>query len=119
MLKFKEIDSFIEYLQFNLGFSVETLDAYRRDINSFYTYIYTNGKDILDVDKETIRDYLAKELEAGKTHKTLCRRLSCLRHYYDYLFDNGYVMQNPFYFINNPKKEKTLTHVLYPEQVET
>ncbi len=119
MLKFKEIDSFIEYLQFNLGFSVETLDAYRRDINSFYTYIYTNGKDILDVDKETIRDYLAKELEAGKTHKTLCRRLSCLRHYYDYLFDNGYVMQNPFYFINNPKKEKTLPHVLYPEQVET
>ena len=119
MLKFKDIDSFIEYLQFNLGFSVETLDAYRRDINSFYTYIYTNGKDILDVDKETIRDYLAKELEAGKTHKTLCRRLSCLRHYYDYLFDNGYVMQNPFYFINNPKKEKTLPHVLYPEQVET
>lgn len=119
MLKFKEIDNFIEYLQFNLGFSVETLDAYRRDINSFYTYIYTNGKDILDVDKETIRDYLAKELEAGKTHKTLCRRLSCLRHYYDYLFDNGYVMQNPFYFINNPKKEKTLPHVLYPEQVET
>lgn len=119
MLKFKEIDSFIEYLKFNLGFSVETLDAYRRDINSFYTYIYTNGKDILDVDKETIRDYLAKELEAGKTHKTLCRRLSCLRHYYDYLFDNGYVMQNPFYFINNPKKEKTLPHVLYPEQVET
>ena len=119
MLKFKEIDSFIEYLQFNLGFSVETLDAYRRDINSFYTYIYSNGKDILDVDKETIRDYLAKELEAGKTHKTLCRRLSCLRHYYDYLFDNGYVMQNSFYFINNPKKEKTLPHVLYPEQVET
>lgn len=119
MLKFKEIDSFIEYLQYNLGFSTETLDAYRRDINSFYTYIYTNGKDILDVDKETIRDYLAKELEAGKTHKTLCRRLSCLRHYYDYLFDNGYVMQNSFYFINNPKKEKTLPHVLYPEQVET
>lgn len=119
MLKFKEIDSFIEYLKFNLGFSVETLDAYRRDINSFYTYIYTNGKDILDVDKETIRDYLGKELEAGKTHKTLCRRLSCLRHYYDYLFDNGYVMQNPFYFINNPKKEMTLPHVLYPEQVET
>ena len=28
-------------------------------------------------------------------------------------------MQNPFYFINNPKKEKTLPHVLYPEQVET
>ena len=119
MPKFKEIDQFIEYLQYNLRFSDDTLDAYRRDINAFYIFIYSNGKDILDVDKETIRDYLAKELEDGKSHKTLCRRLSCLRHYYDYLFNNGFVMQNPFYFINNPKKEKTLPVILYPEQIET
>lgn len=118
MQELKEIKEFEEHLRFDLRFSEQTIDAYTRDINAFYAFIFAHGMDIKDVNKEIIRDYLSEELAKKRSHKTLCRHLSCLRHYYDFLLIHRYVEQNPFYFISNPKKEKTLPDVLYPEQIE-
>lgn len=115
-----EVTGFLEYLRHNLRFSEKTIDAYSRDINGFYEFLFSNSKDINDVDKEVIRDYLASEIEKGKSRKTLCRHLASLRHFYRYLLDNtDLVSSNPFELIDNPKKEKKLPDVLTETQIET
>ena len=65
LTKIKEIDEFVEYLELVLNFSKHTINSYQEDILSFYEFIFSNGKDINDVDSNIIRDYLSYGLEKG------------------------------------------------------
>lgn len=118
MAKMKEVDLFLTYIRYNLNFSEHTVKSYEEDIYSFYKFIFSQGVDIDDVDAPVIRNYLSTELARGISKKTLCRRLSCLRHYYGYLLNNKMVHENPFLFVQSPKKEIRYPQVLYVEQVE-
>ena len=118
MTKMKEVDLFLTYIRYNLNFSDHTVKSYEEDIYSFYKFIFSQGVDIGDVDAPVIRNYLSTELARGISKKTLCRRLSCLRHYYGYLLNNKMVHENPFLFVQSPKKEIRYPQVLYVEQVE-
>lgn len=113
----KEVEEFINHLKLDLFYSEHTCDAYERDIVSFYEFIFSQGKDYNEVDKELIRDFLAKELEKEHNESTIARRMSCLRHFYNYLLIHNYVSQNPFIFVSSPKKGVRYPDVLYPEQV--
>ena len=118
-MQIKEIEEFKNYLKYSLNYSDMTISSYERDIESFYMFIFSEGVDIDDVDAPIIRNYLSTQLEKGISKRTLCRRLSCYRHYYSFLLDKGYVHDNPFVFIHAPKKEIRYPRALYIEQIET
>lgn len=115
----KEIDLFTEHLKFDLNYSSKTIVSYQNDIKSFYNFIFSQGVDIDDVDPQIIRNYLSIELEKGHSKTTLCRRISCLRHFFDFLLDRGFIHENCFIFIASPKKDVHYPDVLYLEQIET
>ena len=117
-MQIKEIKEFIDYLRFNLNYSPMTVASYEKDIESFYSFIFVEGIDVDDVDLPIIRNYLSNQLEKGISKKTLCRRLSCFRHYYSFLLNKGYVHENCFIFVSSPKKEIRYPHALYIEQIE-
>lgn len=114
----KEIDEFLEYLQYVLNYSDKTISSYHSDILIFYNYIFGIGKDINDIDQLTIRSFLSEELSKGLTKKTCCRYISSLRHFYNFLFENKYVDHNPFLFVDSPKKEIRYPRALYVDQIE-
>ena len=114
----KEIDEFITHISLDLNFSKNTAKSYKKDIEDFYEFIFNQGIDIVDLDVQIIRNYLSKLLEEGKTKVTCCRKLSCLRHYFDYLVRTGVVKKNLFIFVHSPKKEIRYPEALYLEQVE-
>lgn len=118
-MQIKEIDEFTNYLRFNLNYSPKTIESYERDIESFYLFIFSEGIDIDDIDGPIIRNYLSNQIQNGISKRTLCRRLSCLRHYYNFLLEKEYVHNNPFIFVHAPKKEIRYPRALYIEQVET
>ena len=118
MTNIKEIDEFLDYLENYLQYSDKTILAYEHDIISFYEFIYLEGIDIDEVDITIIRNYLSTALKNNISKKTCCRRLSALRHFYNYLINNDVVKTNPFIFVHSPKKEKHLPKVLYIEQID-
>lgn len=118
-MQIKEIDEFKDYLKYTLNYSDKTIASYEQDIESFYLFIFAEGIDIDDVDMPIIRNYLSTQLANGISKRTLCRRLSCYRHYFSFLLNKGYVHENCFIFINSPKKEIRYPHALYLEQIET
>lgn len=118
MTNIKEIDEFLEYLKYVLNYSEKTVSSYQIDIVSFYKFIFNQGIDIDDVDGAIIRNYLSTQLANNISKKTLCRRLSALRHFYGYLVDNDVLDYNPFIFISSPKKEIRYPRVLYIEQID-
>ncbi len=119
MTNIREIDEFLDYLKNYLNYSSKTITSYENDIVSFYKFIYPEGVDIDDVDTLIIRNYLSNQLSKNISKRTCARRLSALRHFYDYLVSKDTVKTNPFTFIHSPKSEKKLPKALYIEQIDT
>ena len=118
-MQIKEIQEFKDYLKYSLNYSDKTIASYESDIENFYLFIFAEGIDIDDVDLPIIRNYLSTQLANGISKRTLCRRLSCYRHYFSFLVNKGYVHENSFIFVNSPKKEIRYPHALYIEQIDT
>ena len=118
-MQIKEIEEFKEYLKYRLNYSDKTITSYEEDVLSFYYFIFAEGVDINDVDLPIIRNYLSTQMQNGISKRTLCRRLSCFRHYYSFLLDKGYVHDNPFIFVHSPKKDIRYPRALYVEQIDT
>ncbi len=115
----KDIQEFIDYIKYELNYSDKTCLAYQKDIESFYEFIFSQGIDVDDVDLPVIRNYLSTELARGISKKTCCRRLSGLRHFFNFLIERKDIHENPFLFVNAPKKEIRYPRALYLEQIET
>ncbi len=114
-----EIQDFLDHLQYDHGYSPNTVESYGRDIEQFYKLIFEQGVDITDVDAGIIRNYLSQLLSLGVTKRSCQRKVSALRHYYSYLLTKEIVKDNPFLYIDPLKQDKRLPSVLYLEQIES
>ncbi len=110
---------FLDHLSKQLNYSDKTIDAYRRDIDVFFSFI--NEKEILfdQVTKQDIRDFLSYELDRGVSKRTLQRRMSALRGFYTFLTENKYSETNPFVMITSPKNPVRYPSALSLEQIDT
>lgn len=118
----KQESDYLVYLVSGRGYSPKTAQAYQQDIDRWHAFCTENGIDFANVDLHDIRSFLAKESERlGQTDsakRTLARRLSCLRGYYNFLEKRGYASSNPFRLVSAPKRHDKLPTVLFPDQVK-
>lgn len=117
MTNIKQVDEFLEYIKYYMNFSDLTVASYKEDILCFYKFITSECIDIDDVDTQIIRNFLSTQLANNISKRTLCRRLSALRHFYSFLLDNKFVRDNPFLFVHSPKQEIRYPRALYLEQI--
>lgn len=114
-----------EYLEFLLvqkGYSQHTVNSYQQDIERWHGFLNAEGVAFDDIDAKVIRNFMSKELSSasnpdGNPKRTLSRRMSCLRGYYDFLLRQGYVKANMFRAMRSPKQEQRLPQVLYVQDV--
>lgn len=114
------LDDYLIILEAEKGYSAHTLRAYFTDIRSFVLFYLETcnyrdenwqqafGKTVQQVDKMIVRRYLAAQTALKKSKKTLSRRLSALKSFFDYLVRSGLITLNPADAISFPKLEKTL-----------
>jgi len=119
-----EIGDFLDYLTYERNVSVNTITAYRDDLESFVTFLcddyLTMGRDQLDlrrVDHLSVRAYLAHQARRKLSRATTARRLSALRSFFKYLVREGVVPANPARAVATPKQEKRLPSVMQPAEV--
>ena len=62
-----------------------TSKAYRSDLEDFHAFLDARGRDIVNVGRDQISDYLGVMARAGMAANTQARRLSCLRQFYRFL----------------------------------
>ena len=117
---FTIVDHFIDVLKAEKGYSVHTCRAYRSDVLNFIESILpdkninkglnkrTFFKIIKNINKYTIRKYLALLVKEKKSKRTISRKLSSLKVFFDYLIRTGNLKVNPADMIPFPKLEKTI-----------
>ena len=120
------VHGFLEMLTSARGAAMNTVQAYKRDLADITTYLETRGITITDATTNDLRAYLA-DLGASKTKgtaadgsiavRTIARRLSAMRQYYQYLIAEGKRKEDPTTAIESPKQTRTLPKILSEEEV--
>lgn len=107
------IDEFLAHLQVERRMSAHTLDAYRRDMTVLAEWSAAQQLDDLTaVPAEALRRFVAAEHRRGLSPKSLQRRLSACRSFYQWLLKHGRVIANPAAGLKAPKAARKLPQVL-------
>ena len=119
------IESFIEALSAEKGFSPHTCRAYRNDLEQFLGYLRDSasgllrkGKkvDVRDVDNTVIRSYLGF-LYNNNQKSTIARKLSALRSFFRFLVKRGILNTNPAEAVLTPKRGRPVPTYLPVDEV--
>ena len=111
------IEAFLEHLQVERRVSAHTLDAYRRDLEALSAWAQANGIDDLPaLQSEQLRAFVAAEHRRGLSPKSLQRRLSACRSWFQWLLRHGRISANPATGIRAPKAPRRLPQVLDPDE---
>lgn len=112
-------DRFIDYLKNDKKASVNTIEAYRRDIEGFMKYMASNGMaDPAAAVSTDITGYMLKLRADGKSASTINRKMASLRAFYTFLADRGTVRNNPAVELTVPRTEARKLEYLSIEEVE-
>lgn len=115
----KLINQFIEYLEYEKGYSKKTIINYEKDLELFNTYLKENKiTDIKNIDYNTIRKYLSHLHEKKYLSSSISRKISTLRSFFKYNLKENKITNNPMTLISNPKREKKLPKYLNYEEME-
>jgi len=112
------IDRFIWHLTHERRLSDETAAAYSRDLLSLLNYCERHGiGSWIALDNARIRSYAAAQHGRGLAPRSIQRRLSAIRTFYDYLQREGLCTRNPALDVRAPKSKKRLPETLDADQM--
>ena len=112
------IEAFLGYLAVERRLSVNTLDAYRRDLGDLATWMAAQGlADWRRLRQEALRSYVAGAHRRGLSGKSLQRRLSAVRSFYRHLNRSESSELNPALGLRAPKSPRKLPQVLDADEM--
>lgn len=112
------VSRYRRYLKLEKGYSVNTLDAYMRDVDKLFRCLAVEQVDVLDVKLEDLEHFAAFISDLGIGPRSLARILSGVRQFYRFLFIDGYLEVDPTELLESPKQPDHLPEVLSTAEVD-
>ena len=115
----EQIQSFLDYLRWERGYSQKTVQSYETDLKEFETYIAGMDADltVLSVDDDVVRGWMMSLMDGGMKATSVNRKLSALRSFYRFLLRKKQVRISPVQMVRGPKKKKPLPSFLREEEM--
>jgi integrase/recombinase XerC len=122
------IDSFLESLVTEKGYSDHTRRAYQKDLLDFLSFWAESpfahsarqkrapAVKLKQIDGIMLRGYLGF-LHRKNRKTTIARKLSAIRSFFKYLVKNGIILENPAELVLTPKQDKTLPVYLSVDEI--
>src|SRR6201990_1767342 len=111
-------DLFLDMLAAEQGAGDNTLDAYRRDLEDFSSFLSRAGLGFANVETEALRDYLADLDTRGFKSSSVARRLSAMRHLFRFLLNERIRGDDPAASLSAPTRARSLPKVLAISDVD-
>lgn len=99
------LKKFLDHLQIEKNYSNHTVDAYKTDLNQFIEFIH---KDINEVVRYDILNFLKYLKIQGYSSTTSNRKLAAIKSFYKFLMVEGIVDVNPAELVESAKIEETI-----------
>jgi len=106
------IENFIEMMAVERACSRNTQYAYSKDLYYFCKYLEGRKINFMRIDQEIIREYLKYINKNDIKNNTSARKLSSLRQFYKFLFQENILSHNPMNGIESPKISKNLPKII-------
>lgn len=110
------IDDYLTHLEVERRVSAHTLAAYRRDLEALQAWAGKAGIDLAALHAEQLRGFIASEHRRGLSPKSVQRRLSAVRSWYQWQLRHGRIAANPAAGIRAPRAPRKLPQVLDPDE---
>ena len=116
------IQDFQIYLEVEKNVSAHTRVAYIADIQEFARFLHNNNfiknhDEIINIELETIREYLSCLYREKVKKVTVNRKVSSLRAFYKYVVRTGRIKNNPAEMIQTLKTEKYMPTFLSVDEI--
>ena len=113
----QEIENYINYIESVRSLSANTVKSYKNDLEEFSQYIANRGISIFDFLKEDAREYI-RYLKSQYKERSILRKTTSIRVFYEYLLKSNEVIENPFGQISMRKTSTRLPSVLSEDEVK-
>ena len=114
-----DIQAFLDYLQYERRYSQHTWENYQRDLLQFNQWLvkHDEKQSLNDVVEYSVRQWISQLHREGLKSRSLQRKLSSLRSYYQYQIKHKRISLNPALDVRAPRDSKPLPKTLDIEQV--
>lgn len=112
------VSRYRRYLKLEKGYSVNTLDAYMRDLDKLVHYLAAEQVHVTEVKLEQLEHFAASISDLGIGPRSLARILSGVRQFYRFLVLDGYMEDDPTELLESPKQPNHLPEVLSTAEVD-
>jgi len=114
------IQKFLEYLQYEKRYSVNTIKSYENDLNQFKIYLKAIYAELGwgSVTHIHIRSWMVDLMDKKQSAKSINRKVSTLRSFFNFLRKQKMVSSNPTQKIIAPKIPKRLPSYILENQLE-
>ena len=112
-------NEFLGYLKVEKGYSEKTIEAYRNDLNQFFSYINKKITSISSIDKEIISDYIATCKDKEYSLSTISRKIASIRSLFKYLYLEEQLKTNIAKNIRIKGRESKLPETISIEEINT
>ncbi|MEP2782123.1 MAG: site-specific tyrosine recombinase XerD [Pseudoruegeria sp.] len=114
----QQIEAFIEAQAAELDAAHNTQMAYARDLTIFSDWLTQKKYDYKTVTRQDIEDFLIRCDAEGLSRATRARRLSSIKQFYRFSYEENWRPDNPAIQITGPGKDKRLPKTLSEEEVD-
>ena len=114
------IDSFLQYLRYEKGFSSHTVSSYNNDLNQYRDFVLREKSvfDVKETDATLVRRWIVFLMGEGYSPLSVNRKLSALKSFYRYLFRLKQIELDPVKKISGPKANKVLPDFVKERDME-
>ncbi|HUI93414.1 MAG TPA: site-specific tyrosine recombinase/integron integrase [Chitinivibrionales bacterium] len=115
------INSFLEYLLKEKGYSTHTVEAYKRDLAQFVAFVnqnYPHADFETVMKKDMLRDFTYSMGEQHLRPRSVARKVAALKSFSKFCVKRHFLVINPAKLLANPKLDKPLPAFLTEKQAQ-
>jgi integrase/recombinase XerD len=110
------LEQFLESQIAERGSSRATIQAYKKDLLDYFQYLKNAQKDSLNVEVSDLNSYVIKLSSAGISPRSIARKISAIKGYYNFLLSEKIIKDNPAMNVDRPKFSSKLPNYLTDEE---
>ncbi len=113
------LSQYLEYLEVEKGLSINTLDAYRRDLISFLEFCFVLGvQELIQIQRTHLNFYIIDLREKKYSATSVMRKIASLRGFFKWLCAAEICLQNPTLTLEQPRIPRKLPKVMTVLEIE-
>ncbi|MFJ5488817.1 site-specific integrase [Hansschlegelia beijingensis] len=114
----RHVEAFLEMASAERGAALNTLQAYRRDLDDYVAFLATRGVGPETAGAEDVRAHVADLAARGFKASSASRKLSAVRQFHKFLYSDAIRSDDPTAAIDSPRRGRALPKTLSTADIE-